>query len=385
MACVINYKNKTYSLEDFKNVLLQEPSLVKEIANKSQERLKAIQEVFNANPELSKIGDVFSYATYLDTIFPDSTVKDIGYHGSPEKIEVFDKSKLGINTGSESAKNAFFFASNPFTSFIYTWKTWDLGQDENSGSMEYSAMYQIGKLAERFNEKTTLKELFSDKEIQSISSNNVYLQILEGLKSFDVLNKKQSIFFPISKTQTIKFDKDYSNKTNGTFSITTEGIGEENFFGIKEKEDIISEKEFNNYIKKGIAYLENIKPDIKIYQILLNSKNPLIVDDENQRFRQETYSDRIIKAKKENNDSVIINNTADPVPNSDIFAVFEPEQIHILSSKKDLEMFRNFINFTKSEYAKYGDIQQFRDYIMSKNFAAVEEFLVVNNKIDRKC
>ena len=65
--------------------------------------------------------------------------------------------------------------------------------------------------------------------------------------------------------------------------------------------------------------------------------------------------------------------------------VFEPEQIHILSSKKDLEMFKNFINFTKSEYAKYADIQQFKDYIMSKNFAAVEEFLVVNNKIDRKC
>lgn len=39
------------------------------------------------------------------------------------------------------------------------------------------------------------------------------------------------------------------------------------------------------------------------------------------------------------------------------YVVFEPEQIHILSSKKDLEMFRNFINFTKSEYAKYGDIQ----------------------------
>lgn len=67
------------------------------------------------------------------------------------------------------------------------------------------------------------------------------------------------------------------------------------------------------------------------------------------------------------------------------YVVFEPEQIHILSSKKDLEMFKNFINFTKSEYAKYGDVQQFRDYIMSKNFAAVEEFLVVNNKIDRKC
>lgn len=77
MACVINYKNNTYSLEDFKNVLLQDTSLLKEITKKSQERLNAIQEIFNQNPELSKIGDVFSYALYLDTIFPDSKVKEI--------------------------------------------------------------------------------------------------------------------------------------------------------------------------------------------------------------------------------------------------------------------------------------------------------------------
>ena len=67
MACVINYNNKTYSLEDFKNTLLQDSSLIREVANKSQERLKAVQEVFNSNPELSRVGDIFSYAIYLDT------------------------------------------------------------------------------------------------------------------------------------------------------------------------------------------------------------------------------------------------------------------------------------------------------------------------------
>ena len=77
MSCVINYNNKSYSLEDFKNVLLQEPSLLKEVTNKSQEKLKAIQEIFSQNPELRKIGDVFSYAIYLDTIFPDSKVEEM--------------------------------------------------------------------------------------------------------------------------------------------------------------------------------------------------------------------------------------------------------------------------------------------------------------------
>ena len=102
MACVINYKNKTYSLEEFKNVLLQEPFLVKEVVNKAQERLKAIQEVFNANPELSKIGDVFSYAIYLDTIFPDSQIKDIVYRADKRtnldsQTTVDDYTQLNVN------------------------------------------------------------------------------------------------------------------------------------------------------------------------------------------------------------------------------------------------------------------------------------------------
>lgn len=117
MACVINYNNKKYSLEDFKNILLQDPSLVKEVANKSQERLKAIQEVFNNNPELSKVGDVFSYAIYLDTVFPDSKVKDIVYHNTPNTFEKFDKSFLTStsikekSTKSTDSSLGFFFTS----------------------------------------------------------------------------------------------------------------------------------------------------------------------------------------------------------------------------------------------------------------------------------
>jgi hypothetical protein len=47
------------------------------ISQKSQERLNKIEEIFNENPELSKIGTVEQYSQYLDTIFPDSKVKEI--------------------------------------------------------------------------------------------------------------------------------------------------------------------------------------------------------------------------------------------------------------------------------------------------------------------
>ena len=104
MACIINYNNKTYSLEDFKNRLLQDPSLIKEVAAKSQERLKVIQEIFNTNPELSKIGDVFSYAIYLDTIFPDSKVKEIDnslYISVLNQLEQEDKIEKDCNGGGK--------------------------------------------------------------------------------------------------------------------------------------------------------------------------------------------------------------------------------------------------------------------------------------------
>lgn len=66
------------------------------ISQKSQERLNQIQEIFNQNPELSKIGTVEQYSQYLDTIFPDSKVKDIVYKGGNGGIsseQYFSKQK----------------------------------------------------------------------------------------------------------------------------------------------------------------------------------------------------------------------------------------------------------------------------------------------------
>lgn len=131
-----------------------------------------------------------------------------------------------------------------------------------------------------------------------------------------------------------------------------------------------------------------------IISVLVNIKKPYYATMKlaGENIVRQVYPDQVMavnKAIEEGYDSAFVDVeegfSESGITGKTELVVFEPEQIHILSSKKDLEMFRNFINFTKSEYAKYGDIQQFKDYIISKNFAAVEEFLVVNNKIDRKC
>jgi hypothetical protein len=64
-----------------------------------------IEEVFKNNPELSNIGNVVQYSKYLETIFPDSKVKKILYHRSPEDFSGFDKSKTKKNSG-----NRFYFS-----------------------------------------------------------------------------------------------------------------------------------------------------------------------------------------------------------------------------------------------------------------------------------
>ena len=39
-----------------------------------------VEELFESNPELASIGTAEQYSQYLDSVFPDSKVKDIVYH-----------------------------------------------------------------------------------------------------------------------------------------------------------------------------------------------------------------------------------------------------------------------------------------------------------------
>ena len=55
----------------------------------------SIKQVFKDTPELSAIGTVEQYTKYLETIFPNSKVKDILYHSSPNKFEKFRESMFG--------------------------------------------------------------------------------------------------------------------------------------------------------------------------------------------------------------------------------------------------------------------------------------------------
>ena len=51
--------------------------------------------LYQQYPELSNIGTQEQYSQYIDTIFPNSKIKNIFYHSSPNKIEKFRDSLFG--------------------------------------------------------------------------------------------------------------------------------------------------------------------------------------------------------------------------------------------------------------------------------------------------
>ena len=81
--------------------------------SKKQERLtpqeRNIQEVFKLYPELEKIGTQEQYRNYLETIFPQTKLKDLVWHGTDKefKDEGFKKGAEGYNL---SKGRAFFFS-----------------------------------------------------------------------------------------------------------------------------------------------------------------------------------------------------------------------------------------------------------------------------------
>jgi len=66
--------------------------------------------VFEQNPELEQIGTKEQYTKYLDSVFPESKIKDIVYHGTQaNKFDQFNIDKLGENSGNEGYYGKGFY------------------------------------------------------------------------------------------------------------------------------------------------------------------------------------------------------------------------------------------------------------------------------------
>lgn len=115
-----NYKNKknlnnNTSLNEETELPFQKVSSPNENNIPIKEGVNAI---FEQSPELANIGTQQQYSEYLDTIFKDSKVKDIVYHGSSNIFKEFDESLIGKNT-SRNQKGIFFTPNKKIADYLY--------------------------------------------------------------------------------------------------------------------------------------------------------------------------------------------------------------------------------------------------------------------------
>lgn len=73
---------------------------------------EGVTELFESNSELASIGTPEQYSQYLDTIFPDSKVKDIVYHFSNVKIDKPNKEKFSLSANINRRRGFFGISEN---------------------------------------------------------------------------------------------------------------------------------------------------------------------------------------------------------------------------------------------------------------------------------
>jgi len=67
-----------------------------------------VEELFKSNQELASIGTPEEYSKYLDTIFPQSKIKDIVYHGTDVEFDNFDDKFIGKKDPGYYGKGFYF-------------------------------------------------------------------------------------------------------------------------------------------------------------------------------------------------------------------------------------------------------------------------------------
>jgi len=386
MSCIITYKGNKYTQEQFKEYISNNKNEFSHIiaSNKNvidsfKRKMEGIDYVFSQSPELASIGSKAQYLQYLSTIFPNSKVRDIVYHGTVYNIlnKKFDISRAG-NSTLGYAKAAFFTNNKK-----WAWERFAFNDRMLDGSEEGNFLFYALLNIKNPTRHNTVFDF--NKSVEEGFIENLHQDLYGEIISSVPLSR-----FSSNGDATTKQNQALINYDRDTYDyniIYISGIEKEtkivNLFGKKIKQEVpkkISKEEFEASLtaKGREIYTDSIN---KINSYFRSKK-----EDISKAIRLEKSTIRTPGINK-GSDSVISKQTDGTTLE---YAVFEPEQIHILSSKKDLEMFKNFINFTKSEYAKYGDIQQFKDYMKNNtdtfdNMTKLKQDLINRENLNIYC
>ena len=274
------------------------------------------------------------------------------YHGTNNIFYIFDKNKLGSNTGALSAKLGFFTCDDI----------------DNSDRYRYNPKIPksvIEDLVKQEMIKTIINETESGKkfyEEYELEKNNYIQKVTEMFNSFrkryptkpghrydwEDYTTTFEIIYPNLQISTRILDpliKYYITELDGFFKFHDLSKLDES--AIKESKDII------NFIKNNLEKIKLFSEKFKnltftteeqsviqdamqseqlmhekkgtLMHLFLNIRDPKIDDDHGHMYREESYSSRMLKAISQNKDGGIIKNTHDPLA-TNVYYFFDPNQ-----------------------------------------------------------
>jgi len=277
------------------------------------------------------------YSLYLDTIFPDSKVKDIVYHGSHKRFDKFAKGN--IKTQYSELLSGFYFSNQKAVANAYT------------ESKEISIINSLSNIK------------------SAIDKNGEYYEYLKGssddlsIRSFKDIMIGVLRFEGFKEEELKKADSDLSNLRN--LDKYTEWFGSEALSMSYVTSQYLSKKEEVSVLMALLLQDSSIIDDIiskhsnidipTIYTTILNIKKPDIKVNEKESPVVISNFDLSVQ---DGSDGVIFQNIRE-MPTStnnsllrkvnyedkreDSYVVFGTEQIHILGNKQDIQGFKEFV------------------------------------------
>lgn len=265
---------------------------------------KNIQEVFKLSPELQNIGTTEQYQDYIKTIFPDSKLQEIVYHGTNRRFDKFQKKEGLDNLSGVKDVDDYYFTDNIKLAkfFAEKYKRVLYAIHKNYEQDNFDWYFKRQEDAGDFSEfKDSTKKLWGDiyKEWEYIVA-----ETNKG-KQLDKVLQEQDI-------------KYFTNKQG---------------FGFRFGKMLLP-----YYLMSDYDFYKAY-PDGNIVPAVLNLKKPHMKEGERKSMDGILF-EAGYRHKKE--DSEIDGGIQQDAGEKNI-VVFNPEQIHILGSKNDIEKFKEFV------------------------------------------
>lgn len=335
--------------------------------------------IFEQNPDLVTIGTKEQYSRYIESIFPNSKIKDVVYHGtlSSENILMngFSKDFLGSSSKSTTSKDGFFFGSNKENSENYLFKdevewlakviySFEKFKQEKGGEKEligkkahnlqkeiYKKINYITNIKQKELQKTSIVKFFDrlmnknisslltteEKELQELKKQlrdyQISLDILSGYEHGiqNILNKRDSAYLKLMSSKVKQEDVYDKPSAQKAFEIVTKQNTKYSPAVLRVKLNSLNPSEYTHDPKKNPFNTEG-----KIDRLIA-------IDELGGQFAK-----RLVDSIESGHDSHIEYNTFDP-HTTDVFIVYNSDQIHTFGSKADLEKFKEFVTNQKTK------------------------------------